>query len=295
MKVVCLNAVYLHAFLVYLFLNVAVAQEMDHSTMDHSTMDHSTMDHSQMRQSESSVRIEPITPIPAITDADRLAAFPKVDKHAMHGGSAIHSMVLVDQFEVWEASPSLGLAWDTVAWIGTDTKRLWLRSEGTNVDARLESATLEVLAGHSTAPWWDVVVGVRHDFGASQPQNFFAIGVMGLSPYKFEADLTAYVGEGGQSAVRIQFEYEALFTNRLILQPKLEVNFYGKDDAVRGIGSGLSNTAFGLRLRYEVSRKFAPYIGVSWEQTYGQSADYMHNVGELSHGMNVLAGIRVWF
>lgn len=285
----------------------AFAQEMDHSKMDHSQMselttqdkteeviDHSTMDHSKMQDEISNANKEPITPIPVLTDADRLAAFPDLDMHMKHGES-LHSLVIIDQLEIWNASPGTGLGWDVVAWIGSDVNRLWLRSEGDYVDSSLESAELEVLGGHSIAPWWDLVAGIRHDFKPGQSQDFFALGIMGLSPYKFETDITLYVGDSGQTAARLQFEYETLFTNRLILQPKLELNFYGKDDPDRGIGSGLSTASFGLRLRYEITRQFAPYLGVTWDKTFGQTADYLRSEGESSAELNVLAGVRVWF
>lgn len=285
----------------------AFAQEMDHSKMDHSQMselttqdkteeviDHSTMDHSKMQDEISNANKEPITPIPVLTDADRLAAFPDLDMHMKHGES-LHSLVIIDQLEIWNASPGIGLGWDVVAWIGSDVNRLWLRSEGDYVDSSLESAELEVLGGHSIAPWWDLVAGIRHDFKPGQSQDFFALGMMGLSPYKFETDITLYVGDSGQTAARLQFEYETLFTNRLILQPKLELNFYGKDDPERGIGSGLSTASFGLRLRYEITRQFAPYLGVTWDKTFGQTADYLRSEGESSAELNVLAGVRVWF
>lgn len=285
----------------------AFAQEMDHSNMDHSQMselttqdkteeviDHSTMDHSKMQDEISNANKEPITPIPVLTDADRLAAFPDLDMHMKHGES-LHSLVIIDQLEIWNASPGIGLGWDVVAWIGSDVNRLWLRSEGDYVDSSLESAELEVLGGHSIAPWWDLVAGIRHDFKPGQSQDFFALGMMGLSPYKFETDITLYVGDSGQTAARLQFEYETLFTNRLILQPKLELNFYGKDDPERGIGSGLSTASFGLRLRYEITRQFAPYLGVTWDKTFGQTADYLRSEGESSAELNVLAGVRVWF
>lgn len=287
------------------------AQEMDHSTMDHSQMsqdateleapmdhskmDHSSMDHSSMNMDMPKSPAEPITPIPVISDTDRLAAFPNVDAHAMHGEHAIHSMLLIDQLEMWDASPGAGLAWDAVAWIGSDINRLWLRTEGEYVDSSLESAELEVLFGHSIAPWWDLVSGLRHDFKPGQSQDFLAVGVMGLSPYKFETDVTAYLGEGGQTALRVQFEYETLLTNRLILQPKLEINFYGKDDSQRDIGSGLSNSSLGLRLRYEITRQFAPYVGLSWDKNFGQTADYLRDQGESTSGWNVVAGVRIWF
>jgi len=263
--------------------------------MDHSKMDHSTMDHTMMNHDNKDVPLEPVTPIPEITEADRIAAFPELNSHAMHGESAINSVLLIDQLEVWNASPGAGLGWDAVAWVGSDLNRLWLRTEGEYVDSTLESADLELLAGHSVATWWDFLVGVRHDFKPGPSQTFLAVGMMGLSPYKFETDITAYLGEGGQTAARLQFEYEALFTGRLILQPKLEFNFYGKDDSERGIGSGLSNAEFGLRLRYEIVRQFAPYIGVSWGKSFGQTADYLRADGESTNQFTVLAGIRVWF
>jgi copper resistance protein B len=273
----------------------AESAETKDEEMDHSQMDHSKMDHSQMNKGESSGSIEPLTPIPEITDADRAAAFPAVDMHMMHGESALHSLVIIDQLEIWNATSGVGLGWDAVAWFGSDVNRLWLRTEGEYVDSELESAELEVLGGHSIAPWWDLVAGIRHDFKPGQSQDFFALGIMGLSPYKFETDITLYVGESGQTAARLLFEYETLFTNRLILQPKLELNFYGKDDPERGIGSGLSNLGLGLRLRYEITRQFAPYLGLSWHQSYGQTADYLREQGESTDSLELLAGLRIWF
>ncbi|HWS40737.1 MAG TPA: copper resistance protein B [Arenimonas sp.] len=270
-------------------------QKVDHSKMGHSMMDHSMMDHSQMNKGESSGSIEPLTPIPVITDADRLAAFPEVHAHSMHDESALHSLVIIDQLEIWNATSGVGLGWDAVAWFGSDVNRLWLRTEGEYVDSSLESAELEALGGHSIAPWWDLVAGIRHDFKPGHSQDFFALGIMGLSPYKFETDITLYVGENGQTAARLLFEYETLFTNRLILQPKLELNFYGKDDPERGIGSGLSNLGLGLRLRYEFTRQFAPYLGLSWHQSYGQTADYLREQGESTDSLELLAGLRIWF
>jgi copper resistance protein B len=317
MKIVFLKFMLILVVGIFLSNSAVLAQEMDHSKMDHSKMtsvpekvpetepmhqgmDHSMMDHSKMDHTNMSADmpmalVEPNTPIPAVTDADRTAAFPKVDMHAMHGESAIQSMLLIAQFEVWDASPGAGLAWDAVAWVGSDINRLWLRTEGEYVDSRLESAELEVLVGRSVAPWWDLLVGVRHDFKPGQSQDFLAVGVMGLSPYKFETDITLYLGENGQSAARLQFEYETLFTNRLILQPKIEMNFYGKDDPARGIGSGLSDSSLGLRLRYEINRQFAPYIGVSWEKAYGKTADYLQNEEGKSAHLKLLTGVRVWF
>ena len=152
-----------------------------------------------------------------------------------------------------------------------------------------------MLYGHSVSPWWDVVAGIRHDFKPRGTQDFAAIGVMGLAPYKFEVEATAYVGQSGQTAARLEIEYESLLTNRLVLQPLLEVNLYGKNDAHRGIGAGLSTVEAGLRLRYEVTRQFAPYIGIVRERAFGNTADFRHDVAEDSDDTRVVAGLRLWF
>ena len=268
---------------------------MDHSTMDHSTMDHSTMDQSTMDQSTDHGVYgagSPRTPIPILTDADRAAAKPPAHDHPVHD-SGIQSFTLFDRLETSNAGDSL--AWNGRAWIGGDINRLWLRSEGLRVDGRTESADLEVLAGHSVAPWWDVVAGIRHDFRPGSAQDFAAVGVQGLAPYKIAVDATAYVGQGGQTAARLEAEYEGLLTNRLILQPQVELNLYGQDDPGRGIGSGLSTVDAGLRLRYEITRQFAPYIGVVHERAFGATARLRHDNGGDSRDTRIVAGVRFWF
>jgi copper resistance protein B len=116
-----------------------------------------------------------------------------------------------------------------------------------------------------------------------------------MALYNFEAEATAFIGEGGQSAVRLEGDYDILLTNRLILQPTVELNAYGKNDAQRGIGSGLSNTEAGLRLRYEIRREFAPYLGVTWNRTYGNTADYANDEGEDRSETRLVLGVRLWF
>jgi copper resistance protein B len=274
----------------------APAEPMDHSKMGHDMPGMpgmQPMDHSAM-PGMSTAPTEPITPIPMLTDADRAAAVPPPGGHAMHDNS-IQSYVLFDRLEAWNADSGTGLEWEGQSWIGTDLNRLWLRSEGERIDNHLESADLEVLYGHSVSPWWDVVTGIRHDFKPGGSQDFAAIGVMGLAPYKFEVAATAYFGESGQTAARVEVEYETLLTNRLVLQPLLEANLYGKDDARRGIGSGLSTVEAGLRLRYEFTRQFAPYIGIVRERAFGGTADFRRDEGEDIDDTRFVAGLRTWF
>jgi copper resistance protein B len=270
------------------------------TTVDHKAMgptpaapteavDHAAMGHGTPPSSD-----EPVTPIPALTDADRAAAIPPPENHPVHD-NAIHSFVMLNRLEAFDAEEGGGLEWEAQAWIGTDLDKIWLRSEGERVDGHTEAADIEVLYGRPIARWWDLVAGVRHDFQPGGSQDFAAIGVLGLAPYKFEVAATAYVGESGQTAARIEVEYETLLTNRLILQPLVEANFHGKDDARRDIGSGLSTVEAGLRLRYEITRQFAPYVGVVREKAFGRTADYRREAGEDSDDTRLVAGVRIWF
>ena len=265
-------------------------EPVDQSTMDHSKMDHSKMDHSKMTPAPDAPR----TPIPQLTAADREAARPPSEAHPVHD-NGVYSKVLLNRLEVFDADHGTGLQWEGQAWIGTDTDKLWLRSEGERVDSRTESADVEVLYGRPIARWWDVVAGVRHDFKPGASQDWAAIGITGIAPYKFEVEATAYIGASGRTAARIEAEYELLLTNRLVLQPLVEANFNGKDDAWRGVGSGLSTMEAGLRLRYEIHRKFAPYIGVVHERAFGDTADFRELRGEEKSDTRIVAGVRVWF
>ena len=237
---------------------------------------------------------EPRTPIPPITDADRTAAFPDVTRHAPHG-DAVHAFVLFDQVE-WQAGEHIArVSWDTTGWVGGDRNRLWFRSEGAGADGTLGSAEAHLLYGRAFARWWDVVVGVRQDVRPGPAQTWAAFGVQGLAPYWFDLEATAYLGEQGQTAARLEAEYELLLTNRLILQTRVEVDLYGKGNRERGIGAGVSHVETGLRLRYELRRELAPYLGVLWDNVVGDTADLAAAAGETLDGATLVAGIRFWF
>ncbi|UVM60229.1 copper resistance protein B [Pseudomonas sp. B21-010] len=272
----------------------------DMQGMDHSQMP--GMDHSQMQGMDSMQGMEPMqsaptssrTPIPELTAADRAAVYEDHGGHAMHD-SAINSFFLIDQLEWQDADDGSALSWDASGWIGGDIDRLWLRSEGERLNGKTEEAELQALWGHAISPWWDVVAGVRQDFKPGDAQTWAAFGVQGMALYNFEAEATAFIGEGGQSAARLEGDYDILLTNRLILQPTAEVNFYGKNDPARGVGSGLSDTELGVRLRYEILREFAPYIGVTWNRVYGNTADYAREEGEDRSEARLVLGVRMWF
>lgn len=275
---------------------------MDHSTMDHSGMDDSGMDHASMGHQPGAsqdlpANAEPHEPIPAITAADRAAAFQDLDAHVIHGES-INSYWSLDRLEAWDADEDgTGIAWEAKAWVGSDLNRLWLRSEGERAGGSTESADVEVLYGRAIARWWDAVAGVRHDFGfdGGPSRTYAALGVIGLAPYKFEVEATAYVGESGQVGLGAEAEYEMLFTNRLIGQWLVEGEAWSKDDPAVGIGSGLSKVEAGFRLRYEFHRQFAPYVGVVWERAYGGTADFRRAESGDVDDTRIVAGVRIWF
>ena len=281
----------------------------DMPTMDHSQMDHGSMDHGQMMPMDMQAQPQaapsadhqahhPVgyqgAPVPPLTDADRAAAFPDLPPHAMHKGG-INYLFLADQLEWQDADEGSALAWDFSGWVGGNIDRLAFRSEGERVNGHTEEAELQLLWSHAIGPWWETVAGVRQDFKPGSPQTWAAFGVQGMPLYGLETEATAFLGEGGQSAARLNAEYDILLTNRLILQPVAEANLYGRNDEERGVGSGFSDAQLGLRLRYEIRREFAPYIGVNWTRAYGNSADLLREDGEDVSEARLVAGIRFWF
>jgi copper resistance protein B len=236
----------------------------------------------------------PVLPsfIPSLTDADRAAAFPDVKGHAVHD-QALNSYVLFDRLE-WQAGSGSGsVAVDSKGWIGTDIDRFWFRAEGDGDAAEVGRAQADLLYGRAMSPWWSLVAGARQDFRPGAAQTWAAVGIQGLAPYWFEVEATAYFGAAGRTRFRARTEYELLLTNRLIVQPSMEVELSGKADLARGVGAGLSSAELGLRVRYEIRRELAPYIGITWDRNFFSTADYAAAAGERS-GARVAVGLRLW-
>jgi copper resistance protein B len=212
----------------------------------------------------------------------------------MHDNAPL-SMWLFDQLEAFHARDGNGQAWEGQGWYGNDAGKLWIRTEGERNRGRLEDAEVEVLWNRSVATFWSSQLGARHEWGRGPDRNWIALGLQGLAPYWFELEATAYVGPSGRSAARLRAEYELLFTQRLVLQPEFEVNVYGRSDPARRIGSGISNAQLGLRLRYEIRREFAPYIGVVLTKRYGATASYARRDGHPLQDWQFVVGMRIWF
>ncbi len=187
--------------------------------------------------------------------------------------------------------------WDAQGWFGGDINRLWLKTEGEydfRADA-FESAEVQAVWSRAVTDYFDLQAGVRHDFAPGDSRTFAVVGVQGLLPYLFEVDAALFVSDDGDVEARIETEYELLITQRLILQPRAELNFAAQDIAAYDVGAGLSNVEMGARLRYEVSRQFAPYVGISWERAVGDAADFARADGEDAGSVSFVAGVRTWF
>ncbi|MBI6668124.1 copper resistance protein B [Pseudomonas syringae] len=272
-------------------LSMAAGMEgMDHGS--HAM--HMDASDSEDASSTQSAPAQSRTPIPPITDADRAAVYTSHAGHQVHD-SAINSYFLADKLEWQDANDGSALAWDLSGWIGGDIDRLLLRSEGERTNGKTEEAEIQALWGHSISPWWDVVAGARQDFKPGAPQTWAAFGLQGQAISDLDIEATAFIGEAGQTAARLEADYDLQLTNNLVLQPTAELNFYGKNDPQRGNGSGLSTSEFGLRLRYEITPQFAPYVGVSWDRSYGKTADYAREDDEDTHYARLVVGVRMWF
>ncbi|UPG85640.1 copper resistance protein B [Luteibacter aegosomatis] len=203
--------------------------------------------------------------------------------------------LLLDRLEAFAGQGGHGQSWEAEGWYGNDVNKLWMRSEGEREGGRPRDGDVEAFWSHAIAPFWDAQLGLRSDIGEGPERQWAAFGVQGLAPYRFELEATAYVGQGGRTAARVRGEYELLFTQRLILQPELEINAYGRADPRRGLGAGVSSIEGGLRLRYEFTRSFAPYVGVDWEHLAGATADIARDAGRRVTDRRWVAGVRLWF
>lgn len=211
--------------------------------------------------------------------------------------------VLVDRFEY--ARPDEGddaLVWDFQAWYGGDVNRVYLEGEGENVqgdgeDAEFES--LDLLYSQLIADFWELQGGIGYQGGIASddhPESYFGvISLLGLAPYRFETDVDLRISDAGDVSASLEGEYDVRLTQRLFLQPRLEVAVSADEVPEFGLGEGLNSVRTGLRLRYELSRKFAPYVGGYWQKAYGDTADMARADGEAIEDTAVVAGLRFWY
>jgi copper resistance protein B len=189
-----------------------------------------------------------------------------------------------------------GYRWDGEAWFGGDINRLWLKSEGEGaLREGVESAEVQALYSRAVAPYFNLQAGVRHDFQPSPNRTYATVGFEGLSPYMFEVEGALFLSSKGDLLGRLEGYYDQRITQRLILQPRVELNLAAQDVPENRLGAGLTDAELGLRLRYEIRRQFAPYVGVSYVAQTGRTADFTRAEGKDPSTTSFVAGVRVWF
>lgn len=212
--------------------------------------------------------------------------------HAHHSNVGV---LRVDRFEHAFMPGDDATLYDLHGWYGGSFDRAVLKAEGEIARGKVHTARSELLWSHAVAPFWDAQAGLRHDSGVGPDRGWLALGFEGLAPYWFEVEATAYLGTAGRTALRLAASYELLLTQRLILQPRVEADIYGKRGTAPGHGTGLTDVVAGLRLRYEFNRQFAPYLGVERGGKVGNSADLVQAAGEKAMTTRWVAGLRFWF
>jgi len=204
--------------------------------------------------------------------------------------------VLLEQAEVRSTGSSNNARYEGLAWAGTDYDKLYVKFEGTRRNnGKFGDGINEVLYARAVSTYFDVQTGVRIDLDDGRGRTWYALGIQGLAVQFFNAEATAYVSTGGHYAAKFNVSYDIPITNRLYVQPQAELNVYSKPDPGRGVGSGLGELDAGVRLRYEISRKFAPYVGVSYQKGFGQTAKFSRQEGAPVSDVRFLFGVRTWF
>src|SRR5690606_27669613 len=186
--------------------------------------------------------------------------------------------------------------WDLQGWYGGDIHKLWWKSEGAGeLGGNTDDAEVQLLYSRAVTPYFDFQAGVRHDFEPSPQRSHAVFGVQGVRPYVFDIDAAAFVSEEGDLAGRFEGEYDLRIRQRLVLQPRVEMCFSAQAIPELGVGAGLGSVEGGLRLRYEIRRELAPYVGLALERRTGQTADFARAAGDDPRSWKLIVGVRAWF
>ena len=303
-------------------------EAMDHGSMDHGSMDHtdhsegdqgehtdhSAMDHGAMDHSEHGGTTDKSVPGAAPEDAVPARAFegprhaadtiwgaeamaPSRDNLARENGGMRTGSVLIERLEARIAADGGedGYVWDAQAFYGGDINRVVLKTEGEGeFGGELEDAEIQALYSRAIGPFFDLQAGVRFD-PEPNTRGHLVVGVQGLAPYMFHVDGALFLSDRGDLTARLEGEYDQRITQRLIVQPRLEVELSAQHIPERGIGAGITKIEPGVRLRYEIEREFAPYVGIEYEAALGETADIARAAGKDPDGIKLLFGLRAWF
>lgn len=228
-------------------------------------------------------------------DPSAMAASRRDDLGREHGGQTFYQ-ILFNLAEYQARKGADGYRWDGEAWVGGDINRLTLKSEGEGSFGKpLEQAEVQALYSRALDPYWNLQAGIRYDFTPNPSRTYATIGFEGLAPYWFDVEGALFLSNKGDVLGRAEAWYDQRLTQTFVLQPRVEANFSAQDVRETGLGSGLTDLELGLRLRYDRSREFAPYVGVSWERQFGDTARFTRARGDDTGGFSFVAGVRMWF
>jgi copper resistance protein B len=278
----------------------AAAQQMDHSQHDMSGMDHSAHQSSATSpNADSEVGNEAPPPFP--TDIPAARHFPadrmaRARKALLGESDIVTGGVFVDQLEYRALRGKDGYGWKAQAWYGDDIDRAVLTSEGEGEFGHSpERAEVSLLWRRAVGPWFNLEAGVRHDFRPDPQRTYAVLGIEGLAPYWIELEGQLLVSTKGDVHARLGASHDLRITQRLILQPEIEVDAAFQDVPELGIGSGFERIEAGARLRYQFTPEFSPYLGVHWESKLGGTARLARAAGEHVSAVSAVAGLRFWF
>jgi copper resistance protein B len=236
----------------------------------------------------------PVHAADALFDSGEMAAAR--DQLRAEEGASMNYLLLADRLETAFGGGDDRYAWDLQGWYGGDIHRLWLKTEGEGEPgARVDAIELQALYSRAISPFFDAQFGIRHDARPDPDRSYLVAGIQGLMPFVFEVDAALFLSDKGDLSGRVETEYDLQVTQRLILQPRIEFEFAAQATPELGIGSGLNSIEAGMRLRYEVRREIAPYIGVVWERKLGDTADFARSSGEDRESLQLVFGARFWF
>jgi copper resistance protein B len=268
------------------------SMDMSKGSMDMSKMDHGSMDMGGMQMGKMQGGSAPADA--RSPDYSQGRDFGPIAPPAMMGNGIMMS-VMFNQLEVAHSQGKTEGGYDIDAWVGSDWNRLALKAEGDTSNSKLEEARTELLWRKPVDIFWNTELGVRQDSGKVKGRTWLALGLNGISPYWLDLGGTVYVSDENRAALRLEATYDWRITQRLILQPTIETNIYSKDDPERDVGKGFSDLQAGLRLRYDITRQFAPYVGVETVHQYGKTAELLRANNEPTSKTVAVAGVRLWF
>lgn len=225
------------------------------------------------------------------------AEMARARQHMMRdSGAQTFSQIMFNLAEVQIRNGRDGYRWDGEGWFGGDINRLTVKTEGEGVFREgVEAAEVQALYSRAVGPYFNFQAGARHDFRPSPTRTYATVGFEGLAPYWFEVEGALFLSNKGDVLARLEGYYDQRITQRLILQPRVEFNLSAQDVPENRLGAGLTDAEFGLRLRYEISRHFAPYIGLSYQAKTGRTADFTRVDGKDPTITSLVAGVHFWF